>query len=47
MRWLPMVAMAEIKGTMPQADPHRAASHDDASNAVGHVKAALAPEGAE
>jgi molybdopterin-containing oxidoreductase family membrane subunit len=22
MRWLPMVAMAEVKGVMPQADPH-------------------------
>jgi hypothetical protein len=24
MRWLPMVSMTEVKGTMPQADPHRA-----------------------
>src|SRR5580658_3381246 len=25
MRWLPMVAMAEVKGTLPQADPHHKA----------------------
>ncbi len=23
-RWLPMIAMAEVKGTMPEADPHYA-----------------------
>jgi hypothetical protein len=42
-----MVAMAEIKGTMPQADPHRSASHDDHAKGGAHEKAALAAEGAE
>jgi hypothetical protein len=42
-----MVAMAEIKGTMPQADPHRGASHEDESEGIAHAKPALAPEGAE
>jgi Ni/Fe-hydrogenase subunit HybB-like protein len=41
MRWLPMVAMAEVKGVMPQADPHlhpKPAEKQD--------EKALAPEGA-
>ncbi len=49
MRWLPMVAMAEVKGTMPQADPHF--GHDDEAHAPEpHAPPAaggLVPEGAE
>jgi Ni/Fe-hydrogenase subunit HybB-like protein len=50
MRWLPMVAMAEVKGTMPQADPHH--GHRDKHEAPAHeeavaAKGALAAEGAE
>ena len=41
MRWLPMVAMTEVKGTMPQADPHLKEHAEPA--AAG----ALAAEGAE
>jgi molybdopterin-containing oxidoreductase family membrane subunit len=42
-RWVPMVAIAEVKGTMPQADPHyrhHEASSTAASDAHG---ASLAP----
>jgi molybdopterin-containing oxidoreductase family membrane subunit len=46
MRWLPMVAMAEVKGTMPQADAHRHDVH--APSREGRVPAPdLAAEGAE
>ncbi len=55
MRWVPMVAIAEVKGTMPQADPH--ADHDDAhahalpadrtSGPTGEEESgAMVPEGA-
>jgi len=51
MRWLPMVSMTEVKGTMPQADPHRhahgdkeKAHHDDK---VPAPAGGLVPEGAE
>mgnify|MGYP007078664375 FL=1 len=33
-RWIPMIAIAEVKATLPEADPHwdpsHAESHDDA-----------------
>jgi molybdopterin-containing oxidoreductase family membrane subunit len=56
MRWLPMVSMTEVKGTMPQADPHRhvedEGEHDPVK--IGHEErvpaaaaGALVPEGAE
>jgi hypothetical protein len=52
MRWLPMVAMAEVKGTMPQADPHF--GHEDEGHgsheSSGEPDAAhgsLVPGGAE
>jgi molybdopterin-containing oxidoreductase family membrane subunit len=53
MRWLPMVAIAEVKGTMPQADPHF--GHGDeghgahgAEHAAGAaVAGGLVPGGAE
>jgi molybdopterin-containing oxidoreductase family membrane subunit len=47
MRWLPMVAMAEVKGTMAEADPHyghKKHEHEHEHEA-GH--AGLVPEGAE
>jgi molybdopterin-containing oxidoreductase family membrane subunit len=48
MRWLPMVAMAEVKGTMPQADPHFGHKHDDHSHdEPAAAKGTLAAEGAE
>jgi Ni/Fe-hydrogenase subunit HybB-like protein len=53
MRWLPMVAMAEVKGTMPQADPHF--GHEDEGHAPHGasevpdtaVQGGLVPGGAE
>jgi molybdopterin-containing oxidoreductase family membrane subunit len=53
MRWLPMVAMAEVKGTMMQADAHRtdgaAEGHAPAHDKHDQPAAAggLVPEGAE
>ena len=50
MRWLPMVAISEVKGTMPQADPHF--GHAKEEHGAEHVPGAavsggLVPEGAE
>jgi hypothetical protein len=50
MRWLPMVAIAEVKGTMPQADPHFAhkEKHDaHRPSAASAIEGPLVPEGAE
>jgi molybdopterin-containing oxidoreductase family membrane subunit len=52
MRWLPMVAMAEVKGTMAQADPHHRSKephHAPAKQAEPEPAASggLVPEGAE
>ena len=56
MRWLPMVSMTEVKGTMPQADPHRHAEDEGEhapKHAIERATAAeaggngLVPEGAE
>jgi molybdopterin-containing oxidoreductase family membrane subunit len=56
MRWLPMVSMTEVKGTMPQADPHhpKAADLDDEAHDPAkivdeepHGAGDLVPEGAE
>jgi molybdopterin-containing oxidoreductase family membrane subunit len=55
MRWLPMIAMAEVKGTMAQADAHRKpegkAHEEPARDKGGHGEPAaaggLVPEGAE
>jgi hypothetical protein len=41
-----MVAMAEIKGTMPQADPHRSTDHEGKPSRKAHGDE-LAAEGAE
>jgi Ni/Fe-hydrogenase subunit HybB-like protein len=46
MRWLPMVAMAEVKGTMPQADPHHG-KHEAAHAEPAAAEGTLAAEGAE
>jgi len=49
MRWLPMVSMTEVKGTMPQADPHRVGeglpAHEKAEELA--ARGGLVPEGAE
>ncbi len=50
MRWLPMVAMAEVKGTMPQADPHFGHANEGHAPHASEPPAAqggLVPEGAE
>jgi hypothetical protein len=52
MRWLPMVAMAEVKGTMAQADAHhKGADEPHHAPAAVHAGTAassgLVPEGAE
>ena len=55
MRWLPMVAMAEVKGTMPQADPHfgterpkrRRTTRDEHDETPAAPTGGLVPEGAE
>jgi molybdopterin-containing oxidoreductase family membrane subunit len=50
MRWVPMVAMAEVKAILPEADPHYEgeAAHAERKAEVAHAAAAgLAPEGAE
>jgi molybdopterin-containing oxidoreductase family membrane subunit len=44
-RWIPMIAISEVKGTLPGADPHyghHEASPDGASH-EGAADAALAP----
>jgi Ni/Fe-hydrogenase subunit HybB-like protein len=52
MRWLPMVAIAEVKGVMPQADPHRHVEGEKertpvAARAGLAAEGGLVPEGAE
>ncbi len=51
MRWLPMVAMAEVKGIMAAADPHYHVKHAEKDEAHSDAAPAakdgdLAPEGA-
>jgi molybdopterin-containing oxidoreductase family membrane subunit len=41
-RWIPMIAIAEVKGTLPGADPHFG-HHEAAHEAHGAPEAALAP----
>ena len=36
-RWIPMIAIAEVKGVLPEADPHHHADAEDAHGAPGHV----------
>jgi len=43
-RWIPMVAISEVKGVLPEADPHHDPSgHDEAAHA-GHVGSAVEAE---
>jgi hypothetical protein len=42
MRWLPMVSMTEVKGTMPQADAHRAGASE--ADEVDHNPAKIIDE---
>jgi len=41
-RWVPMIAMAEVKATLPEADPHHHPKHDDA-HAAAHGDPEPAP----
>jgi hypothetical protein len=43
-RYLPMIAIAEVKATMPQANPHWSgyAAHDDHGHAGGSAKPSFA-----
>jgi molybdopterin-containing oxidoreductase family membrane subunit len=42
-RWIPMIAIAEVKGVLPEADPHH--GHDDEGHgAEGHAPAPVAAE---
>jgi molybdopterin-containing oxidoreductase family membrane subunit len=43
-RWVPMIAIAEVKGVLPEADPHYEA---DAHAGSDHVHERLAPSAAE
>jgi Ni/Fe-hydrogenase subunit HybB-like protein len=44
-RWIPMIAIAEVKGVLPEADPHHDASDQDAGHAEpGHVHVAATAE---
>jgi hypothetical protein len=48
MRWAPMVSMTEVKGTMPQADPHHGHGHGtEHGHGEDEHAAGLVPEGAE
>ncbi len=42
-RWLPMIAVAEVKMVLPEADPHYGHDHDE-HHEPAHAKAALAEE---
>ena len=46
-RFLPVIAAAEVKSVLPAADPHHDAHHhDDLAHEVTRVSAHLAPKGA-
>jgi len=42
-RWVPMIAIAEVKGVMPEADPHHE-PHDDHEHGASHEPAAAEAE---
>ncbi len=42
-RWVPMIAMAEVKATLPEADPHHHPKHDDAHSDDAHGAPEPAP----
>ena len=37
-RWIPMIAIAEVKMVLPQADPHAEDHHDDEHHAPAVMK---------
>jgi Ni/Fe-hydrogenase subunit HybB-like protein len=43
-RWIPMIAIAEVKGVLPEADPHHDADEHAAHDAPGHVHQPAAAE---
>ena len=43
-RWIPMIAIAEVKGVLPEADPHHDAAEHDAHEAPGLVHEAATAE---
>jgi molybdopterin-containing oxidoreductase family membrane subunit len=49
-RWVPMIAISEVKGVLPEADPHfhhdDEASHEEEED-DSHAPAALAAEAEE
>ncbi|APS00820.1 hydrogenase [Pajaroellobacter abortibovis] len=47
MRWVPMVAMAEVKGILPEADPHYKEAEVEKEHVQGTLSDTLTPEGAK
>ena len=43
-RWIPMIAIAEVKGVLPEADPHHEADEHVEHEAPGHLPAAAEAE---
>jgi molybdopterin-containing oxidoreductase family membrane subunit len=43
-RWIPMIAIAEVKGVMPEADPHHDASGHAHEGLVGNANQPAAEE---
>jgi len=43
-RWIPMIAVAEVKGVLPEADPHHDASDHGEHAAAGHAHETAAAE---
>ena len=43
-RWIPMIAVAEVKGVLPEADPHHDAEGHDHAAAAGHAHEPAAAE---
>jgi molybdopterin-containing oxidoreductase family membrane subunit len=41
-RWVPMIAVAEVKMVLPQADPHYGDHHDEEHDEHGHAAPAVA-----
>ncbi len=39
-RWVPMIAIAEVKGVLPEADPHHEGGHDEGSHGDDHTHSA-------
>src|SRR4029078_4373852 len=43
-RWIPMIAIAEVKGVLPEADPHHGADDHGAHGAAANVHVAATAE---